>query len=640
MGPTLRSPHPHARIGASTPPARWPCPGVYAVLTYDDVPGEMQLRPGDPGPAGARRRRGPLPRRAGRASSPPTTRRPPAARPAKVGRLRASSSRSPTPEAALDGTGAHAPRRAANVLRHRARSATATLRRRARARRRRRRASTSSACRTRPSSARSPARRARRGRRRRPLRRHPVAARRPRQIAPVLGLPEDKVRMTLAGVGGAFGGREDLSMQIHACLLALRTGKPVKMVYNRFESFFGHVHRHPAKLHYEHGATKDGKLTHMKAASCSTAAPTPPPPRRSSATPPLSARARTSSERRHRGDRRSTPTTRPAARCAASARSRPASPTRRRWTSSPRSSAWTRSSSAAATPWSRARSCRPARWSTPRPRSPSCCAASRRCRCRRRSGAAGDGGGPARAARRRLQHHPRRGRRPRRRLRGRHQERRLLRGLRRLLDRPRTDGGRRRRAVADRAHGAAEVGQGGVTVHAQIARTELGVDHVTVLPGRHPGRARRLDLRVPPDVRHRRRGKPPARPSASRLLEHGRRSGLGAGPPSCSCTGGKVVTAAASRARARRRPRRRRDRGRRASAGTARPCRSTRRPARATATSQYAFAAHRAVVEVDTELGLVKVIELASAQDVGKALNPLSVVGQIQGGTPRASASR
>jgi xanthine dehydrogenase D subunit len=85
-----------------------------------------------------------------------------------------------------------------------------------------------------------------------------------RQIAPVLGLPEQKIRMTLSGVGGAFGGREDLSMQIHACLLALHTGKPVKIVYNRFESFFGHVHRHPAKLWYEHGATKDGKITHMK----------------------------------------------------------------------------------------------------------------------------------------------------------------------------------------------------------------------------------------------------------------------------------------------------------------------------------------------------------------------------------------
>lgn len=48
---------------------------------------------------------------------------------------------------------------------------------------------------------------------------------------------------------------------------------------------------------------------------------------------------------------------------------------------------------------------------------------------------------------------------------------------------------------------------------------------------------------------------------------------------------------------------------------------------------QYSFAAHRAVVEVDTELGLVKVIELACAQDVGKAMNPQAVVGQIQGGT-------
>jgi CO/xanthine dehydrogenase Mo-binding subunit len=48
---------------------------------------------------------------------------------------------------------------------------------------------------------------------------------------------------------------------------------------------------------------------------------------------------------------------------------------------------------------------------------------------------------------------------------------------------------------------------------------------------------------------------------------------------------------------------------------------------------QYAFAAHRAVVDVDTELGLVRVVELACAQDVGKAMNPQAVVGQIQGGT-------
>jgi xanthine dehydrogenase D subunit len=85
------------------------------------------------------------------------------------------------------------------------------------------------------------------------------------QIAPCLGLPEEKVRLSLAGVGGAFGAREDLSMQVHACLLALRTSRPIKIVYGREESFFGHVHRHPATMRYEHGATKDGRLVYVKA---------------------------------------------------------------------------------------------------------------------------------------------------------------------------------------------------------------------------------------------------------------------------------------------------------------------------------------------------------------------------------------
>ncbi|MBC6446132.1 xanthine dehydrogenase subunit D [Actinokineospora xionganensis] len=86
-----------------------------------------------------------------------------------------------------------------------------------------------------------------------------------KQVAACLGLPPEKVRLTLAGVGGAFGAREDLSMQVHASMLALRTGRPVKMVYSREESFFGHVHRHPAKMYYEHGATRDGKLVYVKA---------------------------------------------------------------------------------------------------------------------------------------------------------------------------------------------------------------------------------------------------------------------------------------------------------------------------------------------------------------------------------------
>ncbi len=85
------------------------------------------------------------------------------------------------------------------------------------------------------------------------------------QLATVLGIAPEKVRITLAGVGGAFGAREDLSMQAHIALLAMRTGKPVKIVYSREESFFGHVHRHPGKLRYEHGVTKEGKLVYVKA---------------------------------------------------------------------------------------------------------------------------------------------------------------------------------------------------------------------------------------------------------------------------------------------------------------------------------------------------------------------------------------
>jgi xanthine dehydrogenase D subunit len=85
------------------------------------------------------------------------------------------------------------------------------------------------------------------------------------QLAESLALPPEKVRLTLAGVGGAFGAREDLSMQAHACMLALRTGRPVKISYSRPESFVGHVHRHPARMRYEHGAMRDGTLVYVKA---------------------------------------------------------------------------------------------------------------------------------------------------------------------------------------------------------------------------------------------------------------------------------------------------------------------------------------------------------------------------------------
>ncbi|HWW52317.1 MAG TPA: molybdopterin cofactor-binding domain-containing protein, partial [Acidimicrobiales bacterium] len=85
------------------------------------------------------------------------------------------------------------------------------------------------------------------------------------QVAECLGLPADKVRLSLGGVGGAFGAREDVSLHIHACLLAQRTGRPVKIVYSREESFLGHVHRHPARIWMRHSALPDGTLVSFEA---------------------------------------------------------------------------------------------------------------------------------------------------------------------------------------------------------------------------------------------------------------------------------------------------------------------------------------------------------------------------------------
>ena len=85
------------------------------------------------------------------------------------------------------------------------------------------------------------------------------------QIAACLNLPEDNVRLVLGGVGGAFGAREDISLQVHCCLLALRTGRPIKMQYSREESFFGHVHRHPATISMRHHANKNGKIVKIEA---------------------------------------------------------------------------------------------------------------------------------------------------------------------------------------------------------------------------------------------------------------------------------------------------------------------------------------------------------------------------------------
>lgn len=86
-----------------------------------------------------------------------------------------------------------------------------------------------------------------------------------KQIAACLDLPEEKVRLVLGGVGGAFGAREDISLQVHTCLLALRTSRPVRISYSREESFYGHVHRHPARIWMRHHADADGRIVKVEA---------------------------------------------------------------------------------------------------------------------------------------------------------------------------------------------------------------------------------------------------------------------------------------------------------------------------------------------------------------------------------------
>ena len=80
------------------------------------------------------------------------------------------------------------------------------------------------------------------------------------EIAINLGLEEEKVRIINTNIGGAFGAREDITLQIHLCLAAYTLKRPVKCIYDREESFFAHAKRHPMKMKYRTGASKDGYL--------------------------------------------------------------------------------------------------------------------------------------------------------------------------------------------------------------------------------------------------------------------------------------------------------------------------------------------------------------------------------------------
>jgi selenium-dependent xanthine dehydrogenase len=86
-----------------------------------------------------------------------------------------------------------------------------------------------------------------------------------RQVASFLGIPEESVQVELLPNGGAFGGKEDMSCQAHAALLAHLTGKPVKVTMTREESIRMHPKRHPIKMHYKVGCDAEGRLTAVEA---------------------------------------------------------------------------------------------------------------------------------------------------------------------------------------------------------------------------------------------------------------------------------------------------------------------------------------------------------------------------------------
>jgi CO/xanthine dehydrogenase Mo-binding subunit len=179
---------------------------------------------------------------------------------------------------------------------------------------------------------------------------------------------------------------------------------------------------------------------------------------------------------------------------------------------------------------------------------------------------------------------------------------------------------------------SAEVGQGLVTVQAQIACTELGVSEVVVVDAdTHVGSAGSSSasrqtyitggaVKVACEaVRER------VLSLARSELGRGQMPGLRLERDSIVSADGAVVLLLATLL------------GEEAIEETRefRPRRTFRldpETGQADAHLQYAFAAHRAVVDVDTELGLVKVVELATAQDVGKAINPQAVEGQLEGG--------
>jgi len=85
-----------------------------------------------------------------------------------------------------------------------------------------------------------------------------------RFIADALGVPHNKVRILGAMVGGGFGGKEDITVELYLALLAQTTRRPVRLAYTREDSFVGHGKRHPFSVSHKTGVNKDGKITALE----------------------------------------------------------------------------------------------------------------------------------------------------------------------------------------------------------------------------------------------------------------------------------------------------------------------------------------------------------------------------------------
>jgi CO/xanthine dehydrogenase Mo-binding subunit len=86
-----------------------------------------------------------------------------------------------------------------------------------------------------------------------------------RTVADILELPHNRVRVIGTYVGGGFGGKEDITVETFLALLAFKTRRPVKLTYTREESILCHSKRHPYIMEYKTGAKKDGRLTALQA---------------------------------------------------------------------------------------------------------------------------------------------------------------------------------------------------------------------------------------------------------------------------------------------------------------------------------------------------------------------------------------